>query len=349
MSEAFSIYYSARIRGMKSKLFTRAQYDEILESHDVQVAVDKLLNSPAYSEDMADSLTRAQGADAVEDAVTRNLVRTMQRLYKGIMDDDYRSLAQVFLTRWDLAAVKALLRYRHHNVPVAQHIQELVPGPTMPVAVMRELAQRESMPALIGGLVAWNSVLCSPLQKALPEYEATGNLAVLEEAMDKGYFAANAAALAKIDGEDEQLVRRVLQMEIDKINLRRLLTMRSDADLASKLLPGGAIGRGTLTKMVAAGSPEQVVEMLAGTPYRSLAEGVYELVVSGRYAQMERLFEREMIHQLRKASRLHVLSIAVFLEYAWMKYNEVMNLRLLVRGEARHLPRGRIREEMVYV
>lgn len=349
MSEAFSIYYSARIRGMKSKLFTRAQYDEILEGHDVQVAVDKLLNSPAYGEDMASALTRAHGADAVEDAVSRNLVRTMQRLYRGITDDEYRALAEVFLMRWDLAAVKSLLRCRHHSVPVSDSIQELVPGPTMPVAVMRDLAQRDSMTALVGALVAWNVALCSPLQKALPEYEASGNLAVLEEALDRGYFAANAKALKNTEDEDAALVRRVLQMEIDRMNLRRLLTMRGDSDILAKLLPGGAIGRGTLEKMAAAGSPEQVVELLAGTPYRSLAEGVYELVASGRYAQMERLFEREMIHQLRKASRLHVLSIAVFLEYAWMKYNEIMNLRLLVRGEARHLPRGRIREEMVYV
>jgi ATP synthase A1 C subunit len=345
--EAFSTYYSARIRAMKSRLLTRAQYDEILEGNDVQVAVDKLLNS-VYAEDMADSLTRVQGADAVEDAVSRNLVKTLQKLYRGVSDDEYLRLAEIFLTRWDLAAVKSLLRCRHHGVAMEETAQELIPGPTLTVALLRDLAQRENMASLVSGLVAWNASLCGALQKVLGDYEGSRDLSILEEALDRAYFVDNAKALRGSEDPDTEIVWRVLQMEIDRINLRRLLTMRGEA-VRDKLLPGGALGGSILDKMAACSSPEQVVELLKDTPYRSLSEGVYELVAAGRFSQMERLFEKEMMRRLRKASRVHVMGIAVLLEYIWMKYNEVMNLRLLARGEARHLPKGRIREEMVYV
>jgi vacuolar-type H+-ATPase subunit C/Vma6 len=45
----------------------------------------------------------------------------------------------------------------------------------------------------------------------------------------------------------------------------------------------------------------------------------------------------------------HPLTVAILTYYAWAKFNEVINLRLIARGHARHLPAGRVREEMVVV
>src|SRR5690606_27803152 len=113
--------------------------------------------------------------------------------------------------------------------------------------------------------------------------------------------------------------------------------LEEGADLKYRLLKGGTLRQSLLEEMAAAENAESAMELLDQTPYRQLAEGVYELAQSGRFAQIERLFDRQLLHQLRTAARVNVLSIAVFMEYAWLKYNEVVNLRLAARGEERHV------------
>jgi len=345
----FPVYFAARVRGQKSRLFHRAQYDEMLEAAEIQTTIDKLLAS-TYSEDMADALSRMEGADAVEDAVSRNLVRTYQRLFRNISDPEYRKLAEIFVARWDLAAVKTLLRCRHQGIDLSEAPQQLIPGPTLTVALQQDLAALTSMAELIGGLVRWNSDLCAPLQRRLAEYEESNSLAVLEEALDRAYFATNAQNLRYDTSDDVQMLRRILQLEIDRINLRILLTMRHhEGNLMERVLPHGTLAASTLQRMAEASDAEAAVAALGATSYSDLAEGVYEFVQAGRFSQMERLFDRHIINEIRKYARVHVFSIAVFMEYVWMKYNEVVNMRLVARGEARGLPKQRIREEMIYV
>jgi V/A-type H+/Na+-transporting ATPase subunit C len=350
-NESFATYFNARIRGMKSRLLTRAQFDDFLEVGSEQAIVDRLLNSP-YSEEMAEALTRASGAQAVEDAASRNLVNTFNKLLRAATDEHYGALAHIFLTRWDLTAVKSLLRMQHHEIDVTDALQELVPGPNLTVPLMEQLANSDSMASLIAGLIRWNSTLCAPLQRVFADYEQERDLAILEEALDRSYFEDNVKRLEQHEDEDTRFVRRVLKMEIDRINLRILFGLRDleeGAALKFRLLKGGTLRESLLEEMAAAENAESAMELLDQTPYRQLAEGVYELAQSGRFAQIERLFDRQLLHQLRTAARVNVLSIAVFMEYAWLKYNEVVNLRLAARGEERHVPKGRIREEMIYV
>jgi ATP synthase A1 C subunit len=349
--EDFAAYLNARIHGMKSRLLERADFDEMLEADDVQVMVDKLVANDTYGASMADALTRSQGADAVEEGVSRNLVDTFDKLLRTAYDQEFGHLAQIFLTRWDLAAVKSLLRARHHEMDLTDDIEELTPGPSLTMALLSEMASHDSMSALIGALIGWNAQLCESLQKAFADYEQSNDLSILEEALDRSYFLDNIKQLRQRESEDSIYVLRVLQMEIDRINLRILFTMRGDDSgdaIRERLMPNGGITPSVLSAMAEAASPEAAMEQLGTTRYRQLAEGVYTLVQSGRFSQIERLFELEMIHQLRRMARMDVLSIASFMEFGWLKNNEIMNLRLIARGEARHLPRGRVREEMVY-
>lgn len=61
---------------------------------------------------------------------------------------------------------------------------------------------------------------------------------------------------------------------------------------------------------------------------------------------MERFFERVIMKNVRQSARNNVFGIGVMMDFAWMKYNEVVNLRLIARGLAGSLPAGRVRDEM---
>ncbi len=106
----FAAHYNARVHGMKSALFSRAQLEDLLDQEELTLLIEVLLNSP-YEKEMAASLSRYEGADAVEDAVSRNLAQTFGRLLK-YAQGSFAELARRLFARWDLMAVKTLIRVR---------------------------------------------------------------------------------------------------------------------------------------------------------------------------------------------------------------------------------------------
>ncbi len=351
--EAFAAYYNARVRGMKSRLLDSAQLDNMLDSHDVNQVIDTLLDSP-YKEDLAEARARLEGAEAIEEAVTRNMVRTFQKLV-ALAGDSFTELTNLLFSRWDLRSVKQLLRLRHAGESAPDIVQAgMMPGPRLTLALMQDFAERETMRGLVGALAAWNRELCGCLEAHMDAYEETGELKVLEEALDRAYFTDNVKAYEHKRDEDHQFVCKLLQMEIDRINLRTILSLRDDeaggVDAAmDRLLPGGTLSDKLLRRMAEAESAERAMELLGPTAYRSFIEGLYRLIQTHDFSHMERYFEWLLLKQLKQLARQHSLSIAVVMYYMWAKYNEVVNLRLIARGKARHLPTGQVREEIFYV
>jgi vacuolar-type H+-ATPase subunit C/Vma6 len=348
--DPLAVSLSARVRAMKSRLFGRERFEELLDQADLSLLIEVLLNS-VYEQEMAGALTRYEGATAVEDAVSRNLVGTFRALTSAAQGR-LGELARVFFQRWDLLAAKSLLRGRHHNVEGSTGQDLLVAGPGMGVALLENLARCESMEGLVQGLAMWDRDLCGGLPRALAAYAETGELAFLEETLDEGYFVATVRRLGGASDTDSGQLRRVLQMEIDRINLRTLFQLAggplSLEDQEDRLLPEGSLSGTTLRQMASAPSAEEAMEHLGPTAYRDLVEGLYQFLQTAQFGPMERLFELFIITYLRREARVRVLSLAVLMHYAWLKHNEVTNLRLIAQGEARHLPRGRIREEVLY-
>ena len=349
-------YFNARVRGMKSELFSRARLDDLLDQEDVAILIEVLLNSP-YKEDMAEALALHSGADAVEYAVSRNMLNTFHEL-QAMMHGRYARHARLFLLRWDLAAVKNLLRNRHHNITLDVEGEWVLPGPNLSLARLRDLAGKASMDELVNALAAWNPDLCDCLPEAYPEYEERGDAGVLEEALDRNYFVETVRQLPvvrgiRVDAGDGTLLRHVLQMEIDRINLRTLFQLRvpgvEPSEIMARLLPEGTLSWRLLGKIAHAQDVGQAVELLGPTMYNELVEGLYQFLQTKRFSLIQRMLDQVLMRQLKRLALRHGLSLAVFMRYAWLKYNEAMNLRLIARGLTRHLPRGRVREGLLYV
>ncbi len=351
MASPFASFINARVRGMKSSLLSRSELEAMLDGGRIDQIGEALLKSP-YEVELAEALSRYQGADAIEDAVSRNLVSTFSKL-KAMCQDETAQLAEIFLGRWDLVAVKALLRNRHHGVDAETGAKSLVPGPSMPQAVQKELAAQDSMESLVRGLAAWNGGLCRGLLDALPSYQETKNLRVLEEALDRAYFVRNLVRLGTFRSDDAQFIQELLRAEIDRINLRRLFEPRAPGveaeDVLREMLPRGRLSDQTLREIAAAGSPERAAEVVSRTAYGDMAEALAVIAQSGRFSALDRQFEMKFMERLRRAMQRQGIGLASLLRYAWLKYNEVMNLRIIAHGLAAKLPKARVEQEILYV
>jgi len=342
------VYFNARVHGMKSHLIPNAQLEELLAQDNVQRLIDALLESE-YRTEMAEALSRYQGADAIEDALSRNLAATFNRMIKG-STGEFRELVRIFLTRWDLGAVKGLLRCQHLGLDADTTVGELIPGPNLPLPLLRDMAGAESMERLVNALVAWNRSLCSGLRKALPAYEETRDLSVLEDVLDRAYFVDQTRALRLSGHADAAILAEYLGAEIDRINLRSLFmhfqTGGSVDSLRARLLPEGRIGMARLEAMAATGDLGSALALLENSDYAPLLSEYLEFVQTQRFGPIERYFERLLIKTLLKLSRRDVFGIGVMMNFVWLKYNEVINLRLIARGVAGSISKGRVRDEI---
>jgi vacuolar-type H+-ATPase subunit C/Vma6 len=336
---------------MKSFLLSHSELDHLLDSGDPVAITETLLLSP-YEDEMAEAMSRYQGADAVEDAVSRNLVKTFGKLRRVCRGELYH-LAAIFLSRWDLQGVKSLLRNRHHELDAGTGERSLVLCPSMPVAVQQSLSDADSMDTLIRGLVAWNARLCGSLTEAMAKYQESRNLRVLEDALDKSYFVDNIWRLERERSANAVFVRNLLRYEIDRINLRRLFEPRPAGveaeELVAELLPKGTLSPQTLRDIALAGSASRGAELLESTGYGDMAGALTSFSQTGKFSLLERKFELAFLDRLRQAAQSNSMGLAVLMRYAWLKYNEVMNVRMIARGLSVHLPKTRIEEEVLHV
>lgn len=347
--ESFMAYMSARVRGMKRELLSPTELESLLDRGDPKVMTEVLLASP-YEKEMAEALTHASGADAVEDAVTRNLVNTFAKL-RRIGAGRHAAFVDIFLARWDLQAVKALLRNRHQGLDAQSGGDSLVPGPSMPVPLMNEFASQDSMEALVRGLAAWNPKLCRHLLDALPKYLETRNLRVLEEALDRGYFVGNVRALSNSTELTAGFMVDLLRTEIDRINLRLVFAPRpagtSPEDVLAWTLPRGYVAPATLRDIASAPSPDRAVSLLERTPYAGLESGFRQLAETGKFSRLDHQFETAIFERLRRGVQRQSIGLGILLLFAWEKYSEVIKIRMIARGLAANLPKEYLREEVL--
>lgn len=342
------IHFNARVRGMKSSLFTQVELEELLSQGDLQRLIDRLLDSP-YKQEMAEALTRHQGADAVEEAVSRNLVN----LYRGLIrraQGDLQAQVALFLARWDLSAVKSVLRAKHHGVDAQEALDSLIPGPGLTLPLLQDLASRDSIESIITGLYGWNPSLSRALGAALPAYQEHPDLNLLEEALDQHYFVRNAAQLRKSGDANDEMLRTYLSLEIDRINLRTVfqhLLLGAEGDISERFLAHGTVPAALLTEMASTRNASAALERLSSTRYAGMVEQLAPLLQEQRFSPVERFLERFIAQEIRRLARRDVFGLGVVMDFVWLKYNEVVNLRLIARALAGNLPADRVREELV--
>jgi V/A-type H+-transporting ATPase subunit C len=345
-------YANARVRAHKSYLLERSFYERLIDAPNFDEAIGILLTT-YYKEDLERGFLKGRNIEGAEEGLKIHFLREMRKLY-GWVDPPIKRLLNIIFGRWDVHNLKTILRGKHHGVSLEEIKESFFAVGTLSEALLIELAKQVDIKAVIDLLATWESPYALPLTEVFPQYNEERKLMILELSLDKFYYSFALRELRQRN-LSVQLVREVFRREIDFINIMSLMKgvreKLEKEEIENFFIPGGKLLTFEKYKdLTSSESPEEIVEGLRRTPYEvPLREGFKDFAKKGLLSYVERRMEEHIIKSVVSLFKADPLSMAIILAYIWAKFNEVVNLRIVLRGKAVGMREESIREALVFV
>jgi V/A-type H+-transporting ATPase subunit C len=345
-------YVNARIRGMKSRLLGREVLESLILKPDTEAIITELQKTPYRGEIERASVQHA-GLACIEAALRMDIARTFRKIYSLFEKEKNEKYARILLNRWDVHNIKTILRGKNIHEPSSEILGCLIPAGELDEATLVELVKQPDVRGVIDLLATWGIGYAAPLTRQFEEYSEKRDLAVMEYALDRFYFAI---ALDSIRGTtyNDQIMREMVATEIDMTNIRSVLKVLRDRipleEAQEFLIPGGAVlDEKRLGLLIKAGTIRDAIKLLAGTPYEFLGKVPEETFKQEKISVFEKELERFLIRKGIGWFLGDPLSLALAIGYVWAKYTEVTNVRIIARLKMADVPEKTIREELVHV
>jgi V/A-type H+-transporting ATPase subunit C len=353
-------YINARMRGMKSRLLDHHTLDNLVLQPDLDSLISEL-EKTAYREDLIEARGRYSGMPAIEHALRNNFVRTFRKILDFSKEKEAELYISIFLHRWDVQNIKTILRGKNIHVTNEEILDCLIPAGELDEVTLTELVRQPDPKAVIDLLATWEISYARPLTTAFPEFAKTGDLGMLECALDR-YYYEDALLSVKARSPNNAMIRDILSLEIDVVNIKTILRMirdRVEPEEAKKfLLDGGLeVDFAMIDRLLSLHTIEEALATLATTwyltryskRYRFLSNTPETALRAQKISVIEKQMERYLVQQGVRSFMGDPLSVASLIGYFWAKYNEITNIRVISRCKTADFPVENLREELVYV
>lgn len=356
-------YGNARLRAMRSRLLTAADYNDLLARRRIEDVIARLRETP-YKEDIEVALIHAAGVRCVFEALSANLTRTLRNV-RTFFEGEPRALIELLLRRWDRHNLLTLLRGIRQAVPPEMLLAALVPVGQLDEVALREMARQPDLRAMLDLMVAWRV----PYTAALRSVRGHGGMPPepdqLELALNRFHYAAIYEALGTGNG-NRALVLEQFKTEADLANLSVALRLAQRpeliplirqryhaADVRPLLIePVGHLPTARLAELVAAGGGvEGIVAGLSTTRYGPALEAGFQRyrAADGGLAALERELERWRAGRIAALFHGDPLGIGIVVGYMGCKEVEVANLRLIAQAVFLDMPREPVQRDLIIV
>ncbi len=347
-------YANARVRAMTARLLDGTAWSRLLSAPDYNHFLSEL-DETEYGPYVEQALLEGIQVTQVDRAFNRILTDHFNKI-KGFFEGRPRELVCAVLSRWDLYNLKTILRGKQAIVPNSEIVRNLVPIGYLDDVTLGEIAEQPDLRASIDLIAAfsrgWRVRYGAALMTRLREYYRQHDLAVLESAMDQEHYRD---IIEVVRGGDSSSLkaRRLIALEIDIINhitLLRVSGMDLDREqLERYYLTGGSMDYRLFQRLARSRDEEELIAALSGKDELKapLQRALAQLDEKG-YAAFQDELDR---YQLRQALRMDddPLDLGVIIRYIWLKWMEVANLRIAMRGKAIGMIESQIRKEMLDV
>jgi len=342
-------YLNTRLRYLKARLLRPSEFGSYLDMDDFDEFTAALAET-----DYADELERASvehtGYNMVEQAIVAHTQRVFQKLH-NIAFDEPKQLIALILERFEVFNLKTIFRGFHAGTDPDTIRESLFPTILYPTSFYETLLDREGIGAIIDELLTVGNRYYRPLAQAYSEYESNGQLALMELALDRHYFAGSRTLLDQLDSANADAVRHMLGTEVDILNLvyaMRVLDTTVDAAERDRYVLGGGdrLDERTIQSLLESPDRASFIRTVEETYYgRRLGALDESLDANAFQEQLENLLYREMTH----LEPGQFFDIGLAATYIWRINAEAINLRVIAGGLYRRASRAEIERRLIKV
>jgi V/A-type H+-transporting ATPase subunit C len=312
------------------------------------------LNSTIYKEDLTSLAVKYSGADLLEAAVNRHLVRSFRTVF-FFTPDDSKDIMALILGRWDIRNINLIISSKAlGHVIGSQSDVFLVSShdyPLGPIAGSLSFYDLKNLIEMkdISAIVEWVSrKYGGDFTPYLEKYRTEGDIGALLLQIELAYLRRLVSAMQSRSGSDMRVLAAV-KSRIDEKNIVAVLKGKQAdigiQDLGKVIVDGGNLSRQALTDLYRSSSVEEMVEGLK--PFYDLSEALPEYRSSGLVA-LENLLNRRIASKAITSLRVAPPSLASIVAYVMLKELEVENLTKIIRGKENDVPDPIIRASLVF-
>lgn len=344
-------YVNARVRGMRSYLLGKDFFMRLVEANDME-AVQSLLDQTVYRREVNEAIIMKPENPDYDQALSLNLIASFRKILDATGGEAHQ-LTAILLSRYDVLNIKTVLRGKKGNATPGEVISLLVPVGDVKMQVLEEMARAREMRDAINVLVSNQSKYGRVLASAYPAYQKSDNdLAVLELALDKYHFKSEIGQLTGRDSNVE-MVRAITVAEIDLRNISTLVRIRGlkleDLEVKNLCIEGGTLTPEQFLSLQRLGDIVQIVSEYPDPRVRKVLEKALSEYQEEDIVAFDKELEHETTRRGAAMSNVDVLGIGVIVGFIFLKQNEIINLRIIIRGKMMDRPQANIRRDLFFI
>lgn len=346
-------YANARSKALQSDLLHPAKLESLTGLKDFDEIIHEM-NLTSYKEDLANLAVKYSGADLLEAAINRNLVRSLKTVI-SLTPRDAKDVISLVLGRWDIRNINLIIASKALGYSfgsqsdiflVSSHDYPLGPiAGSLTYYDLKNLMDMKDVPTV----VEWvGRRFGADFETFVEKYRTEGDIGPLLLQIELVYLRKLVTAMSGRSGSDMRVVS-ALKSRIDEKNLIAVLKAKqrnvSAVDLPKFTVEGGNLSKQVLTDLFRAGGIEELVENLK--PYYDLTDGLAEYRTKGLVA-LENLLTRKVTQKTITSLRVAPPSISSIVAYILLKELEVENLTKIIRGKENDVPESEIKASLVF-
>jgi V/A-type H+-transporting ATPase subunit C len=337
-------YVTARVRHRRASLFASEDYRKLLRMGPGEIA--RFMEETEYGDEVNALGARHSGVDLIEFALNRNLARHFDDLLRWSQGRLYEQVAR-YLRKFDSWNVKTVLRGIYSEADADTIQQDLIRAGELDDRLLDRAAEASSVEEAVDVLAA--TQFGDALEAARDDYEATGLLVPLENAVDRAYYEGLLVGVDEAtDDRATELYVEFLQAEIDFRNARNALRLaRSGADIdpADYFIEGGRLFDAADLRGV---TVDALVAQLRESTYADdLSAALDDLEGAESLVGFEHALDEALLEYSEHLSYVFPLSVCPVLAFVLAKEREVENIRAIARGREAGLTEEEIEGELV--
>ncbi|ELY65455.1 V-type ATP synthase subunit C [Natronococcus jeotgali] len=344
-------YVNARVRSRRASLFSDEDYRKLIRMGPSEIA--RFMEETEYEREINALGSRFSGVDLIEYALNRNLAKHFDDMLDWADGRLYDLIAR-YLRKFDVWNLKTIIRGIYTDSDAEAIQTDLIRAGDLEDRTIDRLLEVDTIEDAIE--VLYGTIYYDPLSEAYEEYEETGALVPLENALDRAFFEHLLEDVTRSFGYEpsegpEALYVEFLQAEIDFRNARNALRLaRSGADLdpASYYIEGGVLfDESELSRLV--GNYDELVDHIAENKRYGdrLSAALDRLRDADSLIQFEHALDAALLEYADTLSSIYPTSVSAVLSYILAKEREVENIRAIARGREVGLTESEIEEELV--